>query len=83
MPFLAAEHFVQPPQWTWYILFYFFFAGIAGGSYVLATLLRFGGEPRDEPAARLGFYVSLAAIVLGVRPCSTSVTTRALNMTDS
>jgi formate-dependent nitrite reductase membrane component NrfD len=64
MPFLAAEHFVQPPQWTWYILFYFFFAGIAGGSYVLATLLRFGGEPRDEPAARLGFYVSLAAIVV-------------------
>ena len=64
MPFLAAEHFVQPPQWTWYILFYFFFAGIAGGSYVLATLLRFGSDPRDEPAARLGFYVSLAAIVV-------------------
>ena len=61
---LLAEHFVRAPQWTWYILFYFFFAGLAGGSYILATLLRVGGDPRDEPAARLGYYVSLPAIVL-------------------
>jgi formate-dependent nitrite reductase membrane component NrfD len=63
--FLAsAEHFVRAPQWTWYILFYFFFAGLAGGSYVLATLLRLVGGPRDEPAARLGFYISLPAMLL-------------------
>ena len=60
----AAEHFVRAPQWTWYILFYFFFAGVAGGSYVLATILRVGGEPRDEPAARLGFYLSLPATLI-------------------
>ena len=62
--FLAAEHFVQAPQWTWYILFYFFFAGLAGGSYVLATLLRLGGDRRDEPAARIGFYISLPALIV-------------------
>lgn len=62
--YLAAEHFVRAPQWTWYILFYFFSAGLAGGSYVLATILRVAGDPRDEPAARLGFYVSLPAIVI-------------------
>ena len=61
MIYLAAEHFVRAPQWTWYILFYFFFAGIAAGCYVLATILRFGRDPRDEPATRLGFYISLVA----------------------
>ena len=64
MVYLAAEHFVRSPQWLWYILFYFFFAGLAGGSYAVATLLRLSGEARDEPAARIGFYVSLVATVL-------------------
>src|SRR5205807_5936877 len=59
-----AEHFVRAPQWTWYILFYFLFAGLAGGAYVVATLLRLSGDPRDEPAARVGFYVSLPATVI-------------------
>ena len=63
MIYLAAEHFVRAPQWTWYILFYFFFAGLAGGSYALATLLRLVGEPRDEAAARLGFYASFVAVL--------------------
>lgn len=61
----AAEHFAGPPGWTWYILFYFFFAGLSGGSYVIASLLRLRGEPPDEPAARLGYYVSFAALI----PC--------------
>ena len=59
-----AEHFVQPPQWTWYILFYFFFAGLAAGAYVLGTLLRFSGDPRDEPAASIAFLVSFPATVI-------------------
>ncbi|HEV2415774.1 MAG TPA: NrfD/PsrC family molybdoenzyme membrane anchor subunit [Candidatus Dormibacteraeota bacterium] len=58
MMYLAAEHFVRAPQWTWYILFYFFFAGLAGGSYVIGTLLRLSGDPRDEPAARIAFLVA-------------------------
>jgi formate-dependent nitrite reductase membrane component NrfD len=62
--YLAAEHFVRAPQWTWYILFYFFFAGLAAGGYVLATILRVAGDPNDEPAARLGFYLSLVATMI-------------------
>ena len=58
MLYLAAEHFVRSPQWTWYILFYFFFAGIAGGTYLVGTLLRLSGDPRDEPAARIAFLLS-------------------------
>src|SRR5437660_4902228 len=61
---ILAEHFVRAPQWTWYILFYFLFAGLAGGAYVVATLLRLSGDPRDESAARIGFYVSLPATVI-------------------
>src|SRR6516165_1421380 len=60
-----VQHFAGPPGWTWYILFYFFFAGLSGGSYVIASLLRLRGEPPDEPAARLGYYVSFAALI----PC--------------
>jgi formate-dependent nitrite reductase membrane component NrfD len=63
MLFLAAEHFVRAPNWLWFILFYFFFAGLAGGSYVLATLLRLTGDVRDEPAARIGYYISLPLII--------------------
>jgi formate-dependent nitrite reductase membrane component NrfD len=63
-PLAAAEHFAGAPDWTWYILFYFFFAGLAGGCYFLATMLRHWGEPADEPAARLGFYVALPATLI-------------------
>jgi formate-dependent nitrite reductase membrane component NrfD len=59
-----AQHFVRAPGWTWYILFYFFFAGLSGGTYVIATLLRLRGEPTDEPAARLGYYASFVTLLV-------------------
>ncbi len=62
--YLAAEHFVRAPNWLWYILFYFFFAGLAGGSYVVATLLRLSGDPRDAPAARIGYLVALPTLII-------------------
>jgi formate-dependent nitrite reductase membrane component NrfD len=62
----ASEHFAGPPHWTWYILFYFFLAGLAGGAYFLATLLRYWGAPEDEPVARLGFYVPFPATIIGL-----------------
>ena len=62
--YLAAEHFVRAPEWLWYILGYFFFAGLAGGSYALATLLRLVGDSRDEHAARLGYYASFITLLI-------------------
>lgn len=59
-----AEHFAGPPQWTWYILFYFFLAGLSGGSYVIATLLRLRGDPAQRAAARLGYYVAFPAFLV-------------------
>jgi formate-dependent nitrite reductase membrane component NrfD len=60
-----AQHFVRAPEWTWYIVPYFFLAGLAGGCYVIATLLRLLGNRADEPAARLGYYAAFLAFL----PC--------------
>jgi Ni/Fe-hydrogenase subunit HybB-like protein len=62
---IGAEHFTAPPEWGWWILGYFFFGGLSGGSYALGTLLRFAGDPRDERAARLAFIASFLALL----PC--------------
>jgi formate-dependent nitrite reductase membrane component NrfD len=59
-----AEHFVQPPHWEWYILGYFFFAGLAGGLYVLATMLHLWGSPRDEETARVAFLTAFPLVVV-------------------
>jgi formate-dependent nitrite reductase membrane component NrfD len=61
----VIDHFAGPPDWTWYILFYFFFAGLSGGSYAVASMLRLFGKPSDEPASRLGYYTAFAALL----PC--------------
>jgi formate-dependent nitrite reductase membrane component NrfD len=66
MTLVATEHFAGAPDWTWFILFYFFLAGLAGGAYFLATLLRYWGVPEDEPVSRLGYYVPLPATLLGL-----------------
>ena len=60
-----AEHFVRPPEWTWFIVPYFFLGGLAGGSYALGTLLRLAGDVRDEGAARLAYIASFIALI----PC--------------
>lgn len=62
--FAAAEHFVRAPDWQWWILAYFFVAGIAGGSYVIGTILRLAGGPGDLTAARVSFIVALVATAL-------------------
>lgn len=58
------QHFVAPPDWHWYIVWYFFLGGIAGGAYALGTLLRLVGDRDDEGTARLAFVVSFAALIV-------------------
>jgi polysulfide reductase chain C len=59
-----TEHFVAPPLWEWYIVWYFFLGGLAGGAYLIGTLLRLVGDPRDEGVARLAFLVAFPAMVI-------------------
>jgi formate-dependent nitrite reductase membrane component NrfD len=63
IPLADAEHFAVSPDWTWYILFYFFLAGLCGGSYFLSCLMRLNGNDADEPAARVGFYISFVTLL--------------------
>ena len=60
-----AEHFAAPPGWEWWILGYFFFGGLAGGSYAIGTLLRLVGTAADQRAARIAFITSFLALL----PC--------------
>jgi len=60
----AVQHLAAPPEWGWYIVWYFFLGGLAGGAYLLGTLLRRSGDPGDLPMARLAFVVSLAATAI-------------------
>jgi formate-dependent nitrite reductase membrane component NrfD len=59
------EHFAAAPNWGWWILAYFFFGGLAGGSYAIGTLIRLVGAPADQRLARTAFIVAFLALV----PC--------------
>jgi len=59
----VAEHFVQPPHWEYWIALYFFTAGISGGTYAIATMLRLWGTPRDESTVRIAFMWSFPLAV--------------------
>jgi len=76
------EHFAAAPEWGWWILAYFFFGGLAGGSYAIGTLVRFVGAPEDQRLARTAFIVAFLALI----PCplfliaDLGVPTRFLNL---
>ena len=61
---MPGEHFVVAPGWTWYILLYFFFAGISGGAFVIGTMLRLWGAPADAAASRLAFIISFPLLLI-------------------
>jgi formate-dependent nitrite reductase membrane component NrfD len=58
------QHFVAPPQWEWYIVWYFFLGGIAGGAYALGAILRLMGDQRDAPLARMAFLLTLPVLAI-------------------
>jgi len=63
---MSDTFFTSSPHWAWYIIGYFFVGGIAGGAFVLASLLRLFGHSDDRPVVRLGYYVAcVGAIVSG------------------
>jgi polysulfide reductase chain C len=58
------QHFVAPPQWEWYIVWYFYLGGLAGGAYLLGTLLRLLGDQRDSTIARVAFLITFPALAI-------------------
>jgi formate-dependent nitrite reductase membrane component NrfD len=56
---------IKQPTGTWEIIWYFFFGGLAGGCYVIATFAALFGSKEDRAVARAGYYLSLLALL----PC--------------
>jgi formate-dependent nitrite reductase membrane component NrfD len=56
--------FTTPAHWGWLIVGYFFFGGLAAGSYAIAALLDLFGRPENRPAARIGYLIALPILAL-------------------
>lgn len=61
---MSDTFFTTAPDWRWWIVFYFFIGGIAGGSFFLAAMLDLFGNAADRAGARLGYYVAFPATVV-------------------
>ena len=61
---LPDTFYTVAPDWRWWIIFYFFIGGIAGGSFFLASILYLLGRPADRALVRLGYYVAFIGAVL-------------------
>jgi len=59
---MSSTFFTASPHWRWLILAYFFFGGLAAGSYFLATLLDLFGK--DRRLVRLGYLVAFPVVCL-------------------
>lgn len=60
----SSTWFTTAPHWGWYIVFYFFIGGLAGGCYFLAAVIDLFGRRADRPLARLGYYVAFPAVLV-------------------
>jgi formate-dependent nitrite reductase membrane component NrfD len=60
----SSTFFTAPPHWRWLIILYFFFGGLAAGSYFLAAMIDVFGRAEDRPLARLGYYLALPLVSL-------------------
>src|SRR6266581_5335326 len=55
---------IKKAHWSWEIILYFFLGGMAGGSYLAATLADLLGSARDVPLIRVGRYLSFVCILI-------------------
>ncbi len=55
---------IKKAHWKWEVVLYFFLGGIAGGSYLAATLADLLGSAKDAALIRAGRYLSFVCIVL-------------------
>jgi formate-dependent nitrite reductase membrane component NrfD len=55
---------VKGHAWGWEIVWYFYFGGLAAGSYVIASLASFFGSKEDRQVVRVGYYSAFLAVIL-------------------
>jgi formate-dependent nitrite reductase membrane component NrfD len=61
---VSDTFFTASPDWTWWIILYFFVGGIAGSAFFLASLLHLFGRPAARPLVRLGYYLAFVGAIL-------------------
>jgi protein NrfD len=64
---MSDTFFTAAPDWTWWILLYFFIGGIAGTAFMLASLLDWSrGRPPPSafPLVRYGYYLAFIGVVI-------------------
>ena len=57
---------LKRPHWKWHIPLYFFVSGLAGASYLIATLGEWLGAPSDRPIVAAGRRLALGGVAAGV-----------------
>ncbi|MBW3551985.1 MAG: polysulfide reductase NrfD [Gemmatimonadetes bacterium] len=62
---MPDTYFSAAPDWTWWIVPYFFIGGIAGGAYFISALLVWFGRAEDRPVIHAGFYIATIGAVIG------------------
>lgn len=55
---------VAAPEWTWWLIFYFYLGGIAAGSYFMAALIQLVGTEQDRELAKVAYYIAFPLIIL-------------------
>src|SRR5271170_2301866 len=60
----SSTWFTASPHWGWFIALYFFFGGLAGGSYFLGALIDLFGRREDRPLAHLGYYIAFPCVAI-------------------
>jgi formate-dependent nitrite reductase membrane component NrfD len=53
-----------PPDWGWWIVFYFFLGGLAAGSYFMAALIELIGDEQDRELAKVSYYVAFPLVAI-------------------
>ena len=61
---MSSTFFSAPPHWLWLITAYFFFGGLAGGSYFVATMMHLFVKNPDRRLVRLGYLVAFPLVCL-------------------
>ena len=68
---MSDTFFTASPDWTWWIILYFFVGGIAGTAFFLASLLHLsdrsavaGRQSPARPIIRLGYYIAFIGAIL-------------------
>lgn len=60
----SSAWFTAHPEWSWLVVLYFFFGGLAGGCYVLAAVIDLFGRSQDRPLARVAYLTVLPCLAI-------------------